>query len=97
MPNIERGYMMMDNLSSYCTQRVSNAITNGGHLPLLRPSYSPDYATIENAFSKIKPFLRTHRYELTNETLIDHLIKAIETITAEACAGWFRNCGYYLY
>jgi transposase len=98
MPNIERGYfLMMDNHSSHCTQRVNIEITNDGHLRLLRPPYSPDYAPVENAFSKVKAFLHARSYELTSETSIDYVIKVIETITVEDCAGWFRNCGYYLY
>jgi transposase len=88
MSNIERGYfLMMDNLSSHREQRMNTALPNGGHLRLLRPPYSPDYAPVENAFSKVKAFLRAHRYELINGTLLDYVIKAIETTTVEDCAG----------
>jgi transposase len=86
---------MMDNLCVHRTERVNDAIVENGHLRLLRPAYSPDYAPVENAFSKIKAFLRAHRYELTKENLVNYIVMAIQTITVEDCIGWFRNCGYY--
>jgi transposase len=87
---------MMDNLPVHRNQRICDLIANGGHLRLLRPAYSPDYAPVENAFSKIKAFLRAHRYDLTKDNLADYIIKAIQTITVQDCENWFRNCGYCL-
>jgi transposase len=86
---------MMDNLSVHRTQRLNNAIVESGHLWILRPAYSPDYAPVESAFSKIKAFLRARRYELTTENIVRHIVMTIQTITVEDCMGWFRNCGYY--
>jgi transposase len=89
-------YLMMDNLSSHRTQIVTETIEQYSHVRLLRPAYSPDYAPIENAFSKVKAFLRAHRYGLTEENLPTLIAEAIQTITIDDCAGWFRNCGYHL-
>jgi transposase len=91
----ERGFfLMMDNLSVHRTTVVSDYIAKSGHYLLFRPQYSPDFAPVESAFSKIKWFLKSHKYELDVTNLEDFIYKAICTITPADCEGWFRNCFY---
>ena len=48
----------MDNLSSHKGQRVREPIEGRGCEPIYLPSYSPDFDPIEQAFSKLKGYLR---------------------------------------
>jgi hypothetical protein len=62
-------YLMMDNLRVHHTQEVQDEIAKGGHQILFRPAYSPDFAPVELAFSKIKAYIRAHKYQITKENL----------------------------
>ena len=57
------------------------------------PPYSPDLNPIEKMWSKIKSTLRTLKAR-TEESLINAIAKALETITANDAKGWFESCGY---
>jgi transposase len=48
----------MDNLQIHKGERVRQAIEARGCQVLFLPSYSPDFSPIEEAFSKLKAFLR---------------------------------------
>jgi transposase len=48
----------MDNLSAHKGERVRDLIEDRGCALLYLPPYSPDYNPIEEAFSKVKRFLR---------------------------------------
>jgi transposase len=86
---------MMDNLRAHHTEEVVAEIQKAGHQVLFRPAYSPDFAPIERAFSKIKAYLRAHKYEITNQNLDLYMYRAILTITPEDCKSWFEACFYY--
>ena len=59
------------------------------------PAYAPDMTPIEQAFSRIKTFLR--RAEARTQEAWDAAIAAaLATITATDAAGWFTACGYAL-
>jgi hypothetical protein len=60
---------------------------------LFLPSYSPDFSPIEEAFSKLKAFLRRMEAR-TPESLQEAIGQALLTITAQDAQGWFRHCGY---
>jgi transposase len=86
---------MMDNLRAHHTEEVRAEIQKGGHQVLFRPPYSPDFAPIELAFSKIKAYIRSHKYEITSENLEMFIFHAILTITPADCKSWFEACFYY--
>jgi transposase len=86
---------MMDNLRVHHTQEVQDEIAKGGHQILFRPAYSPDFAPVELAFSKIKAYIRAHKYQITEENLELFIFQAISTITPEDCKNWFEACYYY--
>ena len=58
------------------------------------PSYSPDFAPIEEAFSKLKELLRREKARTTSEALVEALGRALDAITPVDARGWFAHCGY---
>jgi transposase len=59
------------------------------------PPYSPDFNPIEEAFSKIKHFLRKAGAR-TREALVEAMGKALEAVSANDARGFFAHCGYRL-
>ena len=58
-PSLKAGQIVvMDNLSTHTGDKVRQAIEARGCQLLFLPSYSPDFSPIEEAFSKLKAFLR---------------------------------------
>jgi transposase len=58
-PSLQAGHSIsMDNLSTHAGAKVRQAIEARGCQFLFLPSYSPDLSPIEEAFSKLKAFLR---------------------------------------
>ena len=59
LPTLKRGQVMvMDNLSAHKGERVRELIEAKGCELLYLPPYSPDFNPIEQAFSKLKSYLR---------------------------------------
>lgn len=93
-PSLEPGQIVvMDNVSIHTGEKVRQAIEARGCYILFLPSYSPDLSPIEEAFSKLKAFLRRARAR-THEALQEAIAQAITTITAHDAQGWFGHCGY---
>jgi hypothetical protein len=57
------------------------------------PAYSPDGSPIEEAFSKVKSFLRRQGAR-TREALQEAIAAALDLITTSDALGWFTHCGY---
>src|SRR5262249_28166204 len=94
VPNLRTGQIVvMDNLSVHKGARVRHLIEEKGCQVLFLPAYSPDLSPIEEAFSKIKAFLRRAGAR-TRETLEEAICQALLTVTAQDAHGWFRHCGY---
>ena len=93
-PSLHSGQIViMDNLSIHQGARVRQAIEAKGCQLLFLPAYSPDLSPIEEAFSKLKAYLRRVGAR-THEALIDALTQALLTVTAADARGWFTHCGY---
>lgn len=60
---------------------------------LFLPAYSPDFSPIENAFAKIKQFLRVAQAQ-TVDTLIDAIALALTTVSPFDAIGFFSNAGF---
>ena len=59
VPTLRRGdTVVMDNLPAHKGGEVRRAIEHAGVTLRYLPPYSPDFNPIENAFSKLKAFLR---------------------------------------
>jgi transposase len=85
--------VVLDNLSVHKGERVRQAIEAKGCQVLFLPAYSPDFAPIEEAFSKLKAWLRRLGAR-TREALLEAITQALSRITAQDAHGWFWHCGY---
>ena len=93
-PSLHRGQLVvMDNLSSHKGKRVRELIEERGCELVYLPPYSPDLNPIEEAFSKIKGFIRKAEAR-TREALVEAMGAAISAVTARDVHGFFEHCGY---
>jgi transposase len=93
-PSLRRGQLVvMDNLSSHRGKRVRELIEASGCELVYLPPYSPDLNPIEEAFSKIKDFIRKAEAR-TREALVEAMGAAISAVTARDARGFFEHCGY---
>jgi transposase len=95
-PRLRPGQIVVwDNLSVHKSPRARAAIVARGCELRFLPPYSPDFNPIEQAFSKLKGYLR--RVEArTQSSLWDAIGDGLRAITATDAHGWFRHCGYVL-
>lgn len=85
--------VVMDNLSAHKLAPIREVIEGCGAQLLYLPPYSPDLAPIEQAWSKIKTFLRAAKAR-TREAR-EMAIRQVRTaITPGDAHGWFIHCGY---
>jgi transposase len=93
-PTLKPGQIVVvDNLKVHYSDRAREAIEARGAQLWYLPPYSPDYNPIEEAFSKVKTFLRS----AAPRTLNDHstaIWAALRTVTPQDAAGWFAHAGY---
>jgi transposase len=93
-PELKDGQLVvMDNLSSHRGKRVRELIEARGCKLVFLPPYSPDLNPIEEAFSKIKGFIRKAEAR-TREALVEAMAAAISAVTARDARGFFEHCGY---
>ena len=97
-PSLKPGQLViLDNLSIHQGPRVKQAIEARGcrllFLPAYSPDFSPDFSPIEEAFSKVKTFLRRQGAR-AREALQEAISQALLLITAQDALGWFAHCGY---
>jgi hypothetical protein len=87
--------VLWDNLASHFTGNVAeNALAAAGHRVVARPSYSPDFAPIESAFSKVKYWLRAFNDDICAANFSDAIEMAVLSITPQDVQGWFAGCHY---
>ena len=93
-PSLRPGQVVvLDNVSVHKGERVRQAIEARGCQVLFLPTYSPDLTPIEEAFSKLKAWLR--RLEArTREALEEAIAEALTQVTGQDAHGWFWHCGY---
>ena len=93
-PTLRPGQIVVaDNLTSHHSDRARAALEARGAHFWQRPAYSPDFNPIEEAFSKLKAFLRRAKAR-TEDALRDATWAAFASITPADIAGWFSHCGY---
>ena len=94
VPSLRPGQVVvLDNLSVHKGEHIRQAIEATGCQVLFLPAYSPDFAPIEEAFSKLKTWLRRLGAR-TREALEEAIALALKQITAQDAHGWFWHCGY---
>ncbi len=93
VPMLEPGDMViMDNLGSHKSAQVSKMIRAAGAKLHYLPRYSPDLNPIEQAFSRIKHWMRMAQKRTVDDTW-RHLGSLILSIQPEECSNYFRNSG----
>ena len=93
-PTLHAGQtVVMDNLNVHRAAAVRERIEARDCPLVFLPSYSPDFNPIEEAFSKLKTYLRRVRAR-TREGLESAIAAGLQRITAQNARAWFRHCGF---
>jgi transposase len=96
VPTLREGdIVIMDNLGSHKGKAVRALIRSAGAKLFFLPKYSPDLNPIEQAFAKLKHFLRKAAAR-TVEAICAAIGEILETFTPEQCTNYFKNSGYLL-
>jgi transposase len=94
VPELHHGdVVIMDNLSSHKGRDISGMIEAAGALLVYLPPYSPDFNPIENAFAKLKAYLRKAAAR-TMESLWTAIGEVFGLFTPQECANYFAAAGY---
>ena len=93
-PSLMPGQIVLwDNVRTHQGEQLRELIEARGCRLIFLPAYSPDFSPIEEAFSKLKAWLR--RAAARTTAALEAAIGAgLATITASDAAGWFAHCGY---
>jgi transposase len=96
IPSLGTGKTIIwDRLSSHLNAVVVGLLEAAGHRVVSLPAYSPDLNPIEEAFSKLKAFLRVA--EARSREALDLAIAGVRgLISASDVLGWFGHAGYRL-
>jgi transposase len=96
VPTLTAGQVVvMDNLNVHKGTQVRAIIEGAGCELIYLPAYSPDFAPIEGAYSKVKTRVR-RAGKRTQGELEAAIGEAVGAVTARDAAGWFTHCGYRL-
>ncbi len=96
VPQLRPGQIViLDNLSVHTRADIRQQIEAASCQLIFLPAYSPDFNPIEQAFSKLKTWLRRAEAR-THEALDDAIATALATITTADARGWFHHCHYDL-
>lgn len=94
VPTLRPGdIVVMDNLGSHKSAAVRQAIKAAGARLWFLPPYSPDLNPIEQAFAKIKHWMR-HAQRRTLDDTCQHIGSLIGNLTAAECDNYLINAGY---
>ena len=88
--------VVLDNLPVHKVAGMAQLVETRGARLLFLPPYSPDFAPIEQAWSKLKTALRTTQAR-TREALEQALDQALAWITSQDAQNWFDHCGYHIH
>jgi putative transposase len=83
----------MDNLGSHKSAAVRRMISAADARLWYLPPYSPDLNPIEQAFAKIKHWMRIAQ-KRTTEDARPHLGSVVASIEPDECSNYFTNAGY---
>ena len=94
VPTLRRGdTVIMDNLPAHKGAEVRRAIEEAGATLRYLPPYSPDFNPIENAFSKLKAYLRKAAARTIND-LWDVISDVLPRFTPQDGANYFTATEY---
>jgi transposase len=94
VPKLWKGAcVLMDNYSIHKGQEIEKAIQAAGARLIYLPPYSPDFAPIENFWSKVKSILRSigaRTYQALNQAILE----AFSQVNEQDIRNWFTHCCY---
>lgn len=94
VPTLRAGdIVILDNLGSHRGHAVRAAVRSAGATLAFLPSYSPDLNPIEQAFSKIKHWMRMAQ-ERTLEAISDRVADVVAAMTDRECRNYIHHAGY---
>lgn len=94
VPTLKPGdIVVLDNLGSHKGKTVRQAIRSAGAHRLFLPPYSPDLNPIEQAFAKLKHWLRMAMARSIPD-VHNAVASILERFKPQECAAFFRNAGY---
>ena len=85
--------VVMDNLGSHKSAALRRIIRTAGARLWYLPPYSPDLNPIEQAFAKIKHWMRIAQKRTLEDTW-RHLGDLVTSIQPPECSNYFANAGY---
>ena len=85
--------VIMDNLGSHKSRAVRDAIRATGARLWFLPPYSPDLNPIEQAFAKIKHWMRMAQMREKGQTW-RKVGQIVGTFQPDECKNYFKNAGY---
>lgn len=85
--------LLLDNSSVHTSKLVLDTLKECGINYLFLPPYSPDFNPIELLWALIKSILRKLKAR-THDKLEDAIKIALDSVTVEFIANWFKHCGY---
>jgi transposase len=85
--------VIMDNLGSHKSAAIRHLIRTAGAKLWFLPPYSPDLNPIEQAFAKIKHWMRLAQKRSIDDTW-RHIGTLVSTIAPTECHNYFANAGY---
>ena len=93
-PTLRRGdVVVLDNLAVHRQPEIHTAIEAAGAQLRFLPPYSPDFNPIEQAFAKLKAWLRAARPR-SFEQVCDLIAAALPLFTPAECTNYMRHSGY---
>jgi len=94
VPVLEPGdIVIMDNLGSHKARAIRKMIHAAGARLWFLPPYSPDLNPIEQAFAKIKHWMRMAQRRTIEDTW-RQVGLLVDTIKPDECQNYFANAGY---
>jgi putative transposase len=94
IPTLNPGdIVILDNLGSHKSKAVRDAVKAAGARLWFLPKYSPDLNPIEQAFAKIKHWMRLAQKK-TVDDVWRHLGHLVSTFRPDECDNYLANAGY---
>ena len=94
VPTLRPGdIVVMDNLPAHKRDEAAELIVAAGAELRFLPAYSPDLNPIEQAFAKLKAYLRKAQ-ERSIETLWQRIGSLLDLFISNECTNYFANAGY---
>ena len=85
--------LVLDNSSVHTSKLVRDTLEELGIKVAYLPVYSPDFNPVELMWAYMKSILRKLKAR-TEDALIDAAVQALDCVTPELIASWFKHCNY---